>query len=189
MHDTCKNEIHKMYLSSNSTHLASSLGHTLLPVSPNPKFQSCQVMEQLRSILTLTLTHMWILQALEGSNHEEEMQSSWDTVLPLLFPPFLRTVSNAVLMFHSGVHDEQQHRQKLVTATSWDQHSLLEFDGKLLPICCNQGCRNMGGFSEATLPTLLCGGCRMVRYCSTGFQRASWTFEGHSMNCLGARAT
>lgn len=36
------------------------------------------------------------------------------------------------------------------------------------------GCTNMGGASEAALPTLLCSGYRQARYCSVGCQRAAW---------------
>lgn len=66
---------------------------------------------------------------------------------------------------------------------SFERHALLHFQGRLLPGCCYLGCTNLGGVSEAALPTLLCSGCRRARYCSGECQRAAWVEGGHSSSC------
>lgn len=49
--------------------------------------------------------------------------------------------------------------------------------------CGNFDCNNKEGCSEAALPTLLCSGCRVVRYCSVACQKFSWKFNGHAQKC------
>lgn len=66
---------------------------------------------------------------------------------------------------------------------SWEGYAVGNFIGRLLPGCCHLGCTNLGGVSEAALPTLLCSGCRRVRYCSTECQRAAWVQGGHKGSC------
>lgn len=48
------------------------------------------------------------------------------------------------------------------------------------PDCCSLTCNNMG---EGSPPTLLCGGCRCARYCSSKCQKLAWTFDGHRDVC------
>lgn len=61
-------------------------------------------------------------------------------------------------------------------------------DGPLLPSCCHLGCASFYGVGEALLPTLLCGGCRRARYCSTACQRGAWVEGGHRAVCLDVAA-
>lgn len=48
--------------------------------------------------------------------------------------------------------------------------------------CGSWTCTNTYGHSEQCMRTLLCGGCRRVRYCSGVCQRASWR-HGHGFEC------
>lgn len=68
-------------------------------------------------------------------------------------------------------------------ATVWDAFALRHFHGRLLPGCCYLRCTNMGGASEAALDTLLCSGCKHVRYCSVMCQREAWVLGGHAEVC------
>ncbi|KAG2485144.1 hypothetical protein HYH03_016130 [Edaphochlamys debaryana] len=57
--------------------------------------------------------------------------------------------------------------------------------GRALPklhVCGFPGCASFGGRSEAGLALRQCGGCRAVRYCGPGCQRAHWR-EGHRGEC------
>lgn len=65
----------------------------------------------------------------------------------------------------------------------WNTYALKHFHGRLLPGCSHLRCTNMSGISEETLKTLLCSGCRRVRYCSAACQRAAWVGGGHSAVC------
>lgn len=66
---------------------------------------------------------------------------------------------------------------------AWDAYALRHFHGRLLPGCSYLGCTNTCGTSEATLGTLLCSGCKRMKYCSVGCQRAAWAKGGHSDVC------
>ncbi|KAG2489636.1 hypothetical protein HYH03_011915 [Edaphochlamys debaryana] len=58
-------------------------------------------------------------------------------------------------------------------------------EGRALPklrVCGFPGCNSFGGRSEAGLALRQCGGCRAVRYCGPGCQRAHWR-EGHRGEC------
>ncbi|KAG2483768.1 hypothetical protein HYH03_017365 [Edaphochlamys debaryana] len=58
-------------------------------------------------------------------------------------------------------------------------------EGRALPklrVCGFPGCASFGGRSEAGLALRQCGGCRAVRYCGPGCQRAHWR-EGHRDEC------
>ncbi|KAG2485752.1 hypothetical protein HYH03_015561 [Edaphochlamys debaryana] len=58
-------------------------------------------------------------------------------------------------------------------------------EGRALPklrVCGFPGCASFGGRSEAGLALRPCGGCRAVRYCGPGCQRAHWR-EGHQGEC------
>lgn len=72
---------------------------------------------------------------------------------------------------------------KKVAATTWDIYAMKTLNGRMLVGCCHLDCRNMRGCSEAALPTLICGGCRKVHYCSVECKRAAWAAGGHSMEC------
>lgn len=57
------------------------------------------------------------------------------------------------------------------------------YEGRLLLGCCYLGCKNLSGPLDCILPTLLCSGCRRVRYCSEGCHRGDWASGGHSLVC------
>lgn len=68
-------------------------------------------------------------------------------------------------------------------AGMWETYALHHFHGRLLPGCSHLRCTNMAGTRERALPTLLCSGCRRVRYCCVACQRAAWVLGGHSEVC------
>lgn len=68
-------------------------------------------------------------------------------------------------------------------SAAWERYTVLHFPGMLLLGCCHLDCTNMEGVSEAALMTQLCSGCRRVRYCSVGCQRAAWLKGGHKEVC------
>ncbi|KAG2488162.1 hypothetical protein HYH03_013305 [Edaphochlamys debaryana] len=51
-----------------------------------------------------------------------------------------------------------------------------------LRVCGFPGCASFGGRSEGGLALKQCGGCKAVRYCGPGCQRAHWR-EGHKSEC------
>jgi hypothetical protein len=55
------------------------------------------------------------------------------------------------------------------------------------PGCSNPRCCCLEGVSEANVKTQVCGGCRGVRYCSAGCQKAHWR-AGHKEVCKAAQA-
>lgn len=59
---------------------------------------------------------------------------------------------------------------------SWAQCATKKCNGRLHAGCCHVGCTDTAGVSagEAALVTLLCCGCRRVRYCGKACQRAAW---------------
>ncbi|MEW5314921.1 MAG: hypothetical protein WDW38_006381 [Sanguina aurantia] len=58
-----------------------------------------------------------------------------------------------------------------------------ESDYAKVGYCGNGVCDNLSGCTEAALPTLLCAGCRRVRYCSEECQRQAWVGGGHRDRC------
>lgn len=78
------------------------------------------------------------------------------------------------------MHSPKAHA---IAGEMWGQFALRFFHGRLLPGCGHLGCTNLAGVSEAALPTLLCSGCRRVRYCSAQCQREAWVDGGHSSVC------
>lgn len=57
------------------------------------------------------------------------------------------------------------------------------FRGRLLLGCGSLGCTNLVGLLDSLLPTLLCAGCRRVRYCCVACQRRDWAAGGHGGVC------
>ncbi|KAG2501086.1 hypothetical protein HYH03_000904 [Edaphochlamys debaryana] len=58
-------------------------------------------------------------------------------------------------------------------------------EGRAFPklrVCGFPGCASFGSRSEGDLQLKQCGGCRAVRYCGSGCQRAHWR-EGHRGEC------
>ncbi|PNH06216.1 hypothetical protein TSOC_007429 [Tetrabaena socialis] len=55
-----------------------------------------------------------------------------------------------------------------------------------LRACCNPGCVELAGASEAELPLRVCGGCGVARYCSGQCQKAHWA-QGHRRACTRRR--
>ncbi len=57
----------------------------------------------------------------------------------------------------------------------------------LLRVCGNPQCSNFARRCEAELELKKCGGCKAVRYCGEGCQRAHWR-EGHKAECKALAA-
>lgn len=57
------------------------------------------------------------------------------------------------------------------------------YSGELFCFCSNPACENLDGFSESTLRTQLCSGCRRARYCGVKCQKAHWLAGGHVHEC------
>lgn len=55
--------------------------------------------------------------------------------------------------------------------------------GRLLSGCSSPWCTNLSGLLDHLLPTMLCSGCRRVRYCGRACQRHDWITGGHSGAC------
>lgn len=107
------------------------------------------------------------------------MQRLLQTVLERLTEPGLKATVAAILK--SKPRDTATGR--MIVGAAWDKYAIARFNGRLLPGCCYLECANMQRASEASLPTLLCGGCRRVRYCSLQCQRAAWVQGGHRGVC------
>lgn len=68
-------------------------------------------------------------------------------------------------------------------ARFWESYGLQHFQGRLLPGCDRSCCTQLKRVSEATMPTLLCSGCRRVRYCDKKCQAVAWIEGRHSEFC------
>lgn len=77
--------------------------------------------------------------------------------------------------------EEEEHGRKVMFM--WERFAVKQHRGRFLPGCCSLGCRSLAGVSEAALPTQLCSGCMLARYCSVKCQREAWTDGGHSRVC------
>lgn len=149
----------------------------------NSNAQSFKAMEQLRALLTLTLTHLRGLTAWTNLVTANPQPQWCRDVLPQL-DPFLASIVGAVNTLHVGSLDGTQELGYFrMTDIFWEHYTQWNFRGRLLSGCCHLRCRNMEGCSEAALPTLLCSGCRRVRYCSVACQKAAWATGGHSFRC------
>lgn len=84
-----------------------------------------------------------------------------------------------------SIGQRRQGKVALGSYAVWEHFAMLHLDGPPLPGCCNWGCTNVSGFSEAALPTQLCSGCRRVRYCSAECQQAAWVEGEHRIVCRG----
>lgn len=71
--------------------------------------------------------------------------------------------------------------QRYDCTLAWESFAF-NFNGRLLPGCCNRMCREMTGRFECQLRTLLCGGCKRSRYCSVVCQKEAWV-GGHGDVC------
>lgn len=70
---------------------------------------------------------------------------------------------------------------RVVQGRAWSTFVHMECPN-LLPGCGHWMCSEADGCWESSLPTLLCAGCRRVRYCSTACQKAAWV-DGHEGVC------
>lgn len=100
-------------------------------------------------------------------------------VMEALEPPVLKLIVSELL---NGKEFYTVEGQALVAA-AWEGYGIDNFNGRLLPGCCNRTCTNMEGASEVSLPTQLCSGCRMARYCSVECQKSAWVQGGHKDVC------
>ncbi len=103
-------------------------------------------------------------------------------------PPLPDGLQPAGLPLSSVVTDGQRPPPPPLSAPSWPLPPPLALPpgwaGALtrLRMCGNPTCCNFGAEREGALPFKQCGGCRAVRYCGAGCQRAHWR-EGHRAEC------
>lgn len=184
---TCVNKMHSLFrpaCTSDRPPLPST-GTSLLPTPPHSPVSyaipALVMMEQFRAILVLSLSQMGGLIEWVHGEEEEPTKPPWVRELSHLLSPELQHLAN--LPSHGWTLVSPEAPRTLAAACLWDMHSLTEFDGRMLSGCCHLGCTNFGGCSEAALPTLLCSGCRRVRYCSVQCQRDAWVAGGHASTC------
>lgn len=138
--------------------------------------------KQLLAITTLTVLQIYL------SRWECEVATPNDAT-----PPWLAEVRQAI-----GSLQDQDMRALGTTLLSdlssaprtqsevgllWEKYAVEHLHGRLVPGCCNLGCNNLDGFSEAALGTNLCSGCRRARYCCVECQKAAWVEGGHRDVC------
>lgn len=180
----CKNSIHNMYQSSSVSSAAALSPSSSPETASSPIAAFFSDMDRLRAIVAVTLTHMHGLICWEGPNGEQDMQPSWVTDLLPHAEPYLALLIQTILTPpKERQYDCQRMGVGLINASIWQKYVMRSFQGRLLAGCCHLGCKNMGGCSEGTLPTLLCGGCRRARYCSTECQQEAWIKGMHKYAC------
>lgn len=132
-----------------------------------------------------------------------QLLSLQNTVLKriLLLAPqaeFTQLVSDNMhcLMNLMGAADADKHSYRLHTLMHLSMRSFLPpgYEGRfsalfpgggmLMRHCSSVACTNLDGFSDASLCTQLCAGCRRVRYCTGACQRLDWR-DGHRLVCTG----
>lgn len=144
-------------------------------------------LRQLSAVLLLSLMHMYNKTlGTEAAALEFDSVCEPDWLKALREgDPALAAVAIRLLLMPSR---ERQWLSDLTVqkmrAQLWADYAIKHhFDGRLLPGCNNLGCTNLAGVTEAALPTLLCGGCRRVRYCGVACQENAWVAGGHGQVC------
>lgn len=138
--------------------------------------------QHLQALLVLMVTQLEGMTLGVQADQEESVKPMLDSsITQLLNLP----LQNIIKLVSAAPQDPSYSRKacRFIVASVWDSHILVNYNGRLLSGCSHLGCKNMWGRSEAALPTLLCGGCRKVRYCSMECQRAAWLFCGHKVTC------
>lgn len=143
---------------------------------------------QLTTILAVMLVElcMWRLEyeGTDTATSHDTPPEWWVTILKIYASTLPSRGLQAVMTSLLG--DSTGPRAQSEVAAVWERFAVTHFNGRLLPGCCNLGCTNLSGVSEATLKTQLCGRCRGPRYCSTECQRSAWLEGGHSTVCVQA---
>lgn len=106
-------------------------------------------------------------------------QESFKAASPTVMNPMLKACG------FDHISARRQGRSTPGSHARWERFANLHLDGIPLPGCSNWSCTNLAGFSEAALSTLLCSGCRRVRYCSIECQSAAWVQGEHKSVCTG----
>lgn len=155
--------------------------------------------QQLRAVLAMVLVwvcnlRLWAMnakhtmvdwgseRALHMGWNRDTLGLSWDTEVGLHDAELAAVVRQLLLPLQPAEWSTRLAAFKH-EARAWDGYAIGNFHGRLLPGCSFLGCTNLSGCSEASLVTLVCGGCRRMRYCSVGCQRAAWAIGGHSVVC------
>lgn len=130
--------------------------------------------------LLLVLVRFWVQLAVTHSSTRPDITSvcSQDWVQLLKIESLLKACGFNLLAFEGQGHCADFAQ----IAGTWEAYTLSCVHGRVLPGCSYWDCINLHGFSEAGLTTLLCSGCRRVRYCCQACQRAAWV-QGHREYC------
>lgn len=195
-------EFHKLHMA----HLMRSLGTGVRAMNYVPDGSSCangdppcdhrlasssHLLHQLQAVALVTLVRatLWRIESERVLDNLQCAMSDWLgsvlTTVKQLLNQDLRHVGLTIL--GGSLHPSPLH-SPLEISMLWERYAAVHFHGRLLPGCCNMECTNLEGSSEASLGTLLCGGCKGARYCSAGCQRAAWREGGHSSVCGGRAA-
>lgn len=145
-------------------------------------------LHQLSSIIMIGLIRIsnWLLRhdAAQRSTKGSSAQHPEWLLIVGNSQPELRSVATSLLLQQSDCESWLSEQAfACLEGCVWGAYAREYLHGPLLPGCCYLGCSNLTGVSEAALPTLLCSGCRRVRYCSVACQRAAWVGGGHSTLC------
>lgn len=147
---------------------------------------SGSLLKQLKAILLITLVQatLWRIEVEGLVGSTQSWTPEWlVSVLGLVEKRLDTDLRDAARSLLGGSLLRASQQTALDVGTTWERCAVFDFRGRLLPGCCNLGCGNLTGVSEATLETLLCAGCRGARYCSVACQRAAWRDGGHSIVC------
>lgn len=145
-------------------------------------------LRQLRAVLVLVLvqvSNLWkglMQQGYASIDHASHPDFCWEKRLEVHDVELAALASKLSVPLHPPGEDDRLCEFKEVAAI-WDEYALGHFSGRLLTGCSYLHCTNMSGASESALKTLLCGGCRRMRYCSVSCQRGAWVLGGHSRVC------
>lgn len=178
---------------SNNPICRNTIGSSCGVTQPNPSrissahkpFTTGFYLHQLQVVSGVTLIQicLWLHEIeLTRPGFHHESQGWVGSVLvssQKLHNPHLQSVMVALLGEMSNTPPRQCER----AGVTWERYATAHFDGQLLPGCCNLGCTDLTGVSEAKLKAKFCSGCRKARYCTVECQRAAWLDGGHSAVC------
>lgn len=123
----------------------------------------------------------WVVQQRVGDSSQRE---AWQVQALKAVSSLGMFKLTALVTSQLGLDDGKPNKEEafcVETGAACQQYAVAHFHGRLLPGCCNLGCKNLGGISEAALGTQLCSGCRIL--CCVACQREAWKEGGHSSVC------